>query len=69
MATSLMDTTGRRATHVRHDDANHEDEGRDRVLAHAQGSRENEMPKAKAMAEMIWMKWWISLLIGVCSAS
>ena len=29
----------------------------------------NEMPSAKAMAEMIWMKWWISLLIGVCSAS
>ena len=28
-----------------------------------------EMPKAKAMAEMIWMKWWISLLMGVCSAS
>ena len=29
----------------------------------------NEMPSAKAIAEMIWMKWWISLLIGVCSAS
>mmetsp|Transcript_27812 Transcript_27812/g.71909 ORF Transcript_27812/g.71909 Transcript_27812/m.71909 type:complete len:372 (+) Transcript_27812:2889-4004(+) len=28
-----------------------------------------EMPSAKAIAEMIWMKWWISLLIGVCSAS
>ena len=27
-----------------------------------------EMPSAKAMAEMIWMKWWISLLMGVCSA-
>ena len=29
----------------------------------------NEMPSAKAIALMIWMKWWISLLIGVCSAS
>merc|ERR1719331_208906 len=29
----------------------------------------NDIPKAKAIAEMIWMKWWISLLIGVCSAS
>ena len=29
----------------------------------------NEIPKAKAIAEMIWMKWWISLLMGVCSAS
>ena len=29
----------------------------------------NEIPSAKAIAEMIWMKWWISLLIGVCSAS
>ena len=29
----------------------------------------NDIPRAKAMAEMIWMKWWISLLIGVCSAS
>ena len=28
-----------------------------------------EIPSAKAIAEMIWMKWWISLLIGVCSAS
>ena len=27
------------------------------------------IPKANAIAEMIWMKWWISLLIGVCSAS
>merc|ERR1719181_2535521 len=27
------------------------------------------IPSAKAIAEMIWMKWWISLLIGVCSAS
>ena len=27
------------------------------------------MPNAKAIAEMIWMKWWISLLIGVCSLS
>merc|ERR1719482_368688 len=29
----------------------------------------NDIPSAKAIAEMIWMKWWISLLIGVCSAS
>jgi hypothetical protein len=27
------------------------------------------IPNAKAIAEMIWMKWWISLLMGVCSAS
>ena len=30
-----MDTTGRRETHVRDDDADHKHEGRDRVLAHA----------------------------------
>ena len=29
----------------------------------------NEMPSAKAIAEIIWMKWWISLFMGVCSAS
>ena len=40
MVTSLMDTPGRRDTHVRHDDADHEDEGRHRVLAHAQGRGE-----------------------------
>ena len=34
-----MDTTGRRETHVRDDDADHEDEGRDRVLAHAERGR------------------------------
>merc|ERR1719359_2497256 len=28
-----------------------------------------EIPSANAIAEMIWMKWWISLLMGVCSAS
>merc|ERR1719271_1715867 len=28
-----------------------------------------DIPRANAIAEMIWMKWWISLLIGVCSAS
>ena len=33
-ATSLVDTPGRRATHVRDDDADHEDEGRHGVLAH-----------------------------------
>mmetsp|Transcript_8245 Transcript_8245/g.23242 ORF Transcript_8245/g.23242 Transcript_8245/m.23242 type:complete len:240 (+) Transcript_8245:3345-4064(+) len=27
------------------------------------------IPRANAIAEMIWMKWWISLFIGVCSAS
>ena len=32
--------TGRRGTHVRHDDANHENEGRHRVLAHAERRRE-----------------------------
>ena len=40
MDTSLMDTTGRRETHVRHDDADHENEGRHRVLAHAERRRE-----------------------------
>ena len=40
MVTSLMDTTGRRETHVRDNNTNHEDEGRHRVLAHAQRRRE-----------------------------
>ena len=38
--TTLMDTTGRRETHVRHDDANHKHEGRHGVLAHAERRRE-----------------------------
>ena len=35
MATSHMDTTGRRETHVRHNNTNHKHQGRHRVLAHA----------------------------------
>ena len=27
------------------------------------------IPSANAIAEIIWMKWWISLFMGVCSAS
>ena len=47
MATSLMDTTGRRATHVRHNNTNHEHEGRDRVLAHAERRRKEGNPQSK----------------------
>jgi hypothetical protein len=47
MVTSLMDTTGRRETHVRHNNTNHKDEGRDRVLAHAERGRKKGNPQSK----------------------
>ena len=48
--TTLVDvrwSRGRRETHVRHDDADHEDEGRDRVLAHAERRREERDAQSK----------------------
>ena len=47
MATSPMDTTGRRETHVRDNNANHKHEGRDRVLAHAQRGGKKRNPHSE----------------------